>query len=62
MKTKKQVFYVRDFVINTDSDIYDGELTDTQVFINDTFICCIAGCYIGDFVADFRKLIDKYNI
>lgn len=62
MKTKKQTFYVRDFAVNTISDTYDGELMDTQVFINDTFICVIEGVYVGDFVADFRNLVNKYAI
>lgn len=62
MKTKKQTFYIRDFVVNTISDVYNGELCDTQVFINDTFICTIAGVYIGDFVAKLRNLITDFNI
>ena len=62
MKTKKQTFYVKDFAVNTISDTFGGELMDTQVFINDTFICVIAGCYIGDFVNDLRKLVNDYSI
>ena len=62
MKPKKQEFYLREFIITTRSSVYDNELMDTQVFINDTFICTIAGCYIGDFVNDMRKLIEGYSI
>ncbi len=62
MKTKKQTFYIRDFAVHAVSDIYESELMDTQVFINDTFICVIAGVYIGDFINDLRKLVNNYAI
>jgi hypothetical protein len=62
MKTKKQTFYVKDFAINTISDVYNEELCDTQIFINDTFICCIEGCYIGDFVSKIRTIIADFSI
>lgn len=62
MKTKNQEFYLKEVIINTKSEVYESELMDTQVFINDTYICTIAGCYIGDFVNDLRKLIDSYSI
>lgn len=62
MTTKKQVFYIDDFAVNTESDIYDGELMDTKVLINGTYICFISGVYIGDFVNDLRELIKKYKI
>lgn len=62
MKTKKQTFYIDDFAVNTESDIYEGELLDTNVSINDTYICYISGVYIGDFVTELRNLINKYKI
>lgn len=62
MKTKKQEFYLADCIINTESEVFDNEILDTQIFINDTYLCTIAGSDIDNFVNDLRELIKKYRI
>lgn len=62
MKRKNQTFYIKDFVVNTESDFMEDELLDTDVYINREYLFTIAGVYIGDFVAELRLLIDKYEI
>jgi len=44
------------------SDKHHHELLDTEVYVGDTFICSIAGCYISMFIEDLKILIQKYRI
>jgi len=62
MKTKKQWFYIESFSVNTESDQDNGNLLDTQIFIDNVYICTIEGVYIVDFVTELRNLINKYKI
>jgi len=59
---KKQEFYLKDIIITAESEVYDGEILDTEIYLNDTFLFCIAGSEIKDFVNDIENLMNKYRI
>ncbi len=45
------------------SDVIDGEpLMDTEVRVNDGYLCTVAGQEKEQFIAGMRALIEKYSI
>ena len=62
MKTKKQEFYLAFCIINTESEVFNNEILDTQIFINDSYLCTIAGSDIENFINDLRQLINHYKL
>jgi hypothetical protein len=62
MKTKKQYRYIHNFSIELESDIFDSELCDTSVKINNQTLFVISGNEIDLFVNELKTLINKYAI
>lgn len=44
------------------SDLFDGEVMDTDVYIDDTYIVSIAGEDREQFLYRLKMLIDEYRI
>jgi len=63
MKATKMSFRTfGDSVITYESDVWNGELLDTKVIINEKIICCIAGNTLEEFHKTLVETVDKYRI
>lgn len=52
---------LKDIILNFKSDVYDGEIADTEVEI-ETFKFVISGISVSDFKKEFSDLIEKFRI
>jgi hypothetical protein len=62
MKTRITKRYIKNFEVTFDSDVYEGQIMDTKVIINEQTLFCIAGNEIPEFLIDFSTLVNKYAI
>lgn len=62
MNKRKTQKYIYAHVVNFESDVYDGEVLDTEVCIGDKFLMCITGESIDAFTKDLKELFEKYAI
>jgi hypothetical protein len=62
LKAKHRRTIVYDTYLHFVSDIYNGEVLDTKVYIGGEFACVIAGCNIDKFIEEFTQLITRYRI
>jgi hypothetical protein len=50
------------YVLKFTCEECEGELLDTKVEINDTFLCCISFPELEQFVNDFDEVVSRYSI
>ena len=62
MEQRTKPVYISGLEFTLVSDVDNGEILDTEVFIQDEFLLVITGERIDDFVTDLRQLFDKYRI
>lgn len=44
------------------SDVYDGELLDTKVWVEEGVLCWVAGSDREEFIKELNEIIEKYRI
>ena len=61
-KKRERKETISHFDVTLISDVFDGQIMDTEVRIDDTTIFWIAGPEIDNFLIEFRALVDKFAI
>jgi len=62
MKKKTREYWIEDIAVCFRSDVFDGEIGDTEIFFNEAFVCCIAGGDIEAFKNELSALVARYKI
>jgi hypothetical protein len=62
MKKRTVEYWIEDVTVRFRSDVFDGEIGDTEVYFNGAFMCCIAGGDIEAFKNELSALVARYKI
>lgn len=62
MGTKTNSISINSLMITFESEVINGQVYDTKVYIEGEYFSTISGKDIKDFAIDLKNLLDKYQI